>query len=217
MARKHRYTRNARSEIAATAARKLADGTACDFDTAKRKAARELGQDERRNLPDNREVHDALVEYLTVFGGNDHEIRVLRLRQAALAAMEYLDCFRPRLCGPVLYGTAGDNDPITLHLFAGEVEAVTRFFLDRRVAFELAEAPFRFRRDDGPERVSVFHVEFAGEPFELAVFADDDAGRQPLSPIDGRPMQRLSRSGLQALVDSREVFHTGRARRSAAL
>ena len=119
MARKHRQSRSARAGIAATAARLLAIGSASDFDAAKRKAARELGQDERRNLPDNREVHDALVDYLALFGGAGHEARISHLRRIALDAMAGFDAFRPRLAGPVLHGTALEDSPVTLHVFTG--------------------------------------------------------------------------------------------------
>lgn len=202
MARKQRKSRNLRAGIAATAARMLADGTAGDFEAAKRKAARELGQESTRNLPDNLEVHNALADYLGLFGGADHAERLRELRLAARDAMATLEEFRPRLAGPVLYGTAGAHAAIDLHVFATEVEAVSRFFLQRGIDFTLVDAPFRFRRDAPPERVSVFKVSFQGERLEIAVFPAETAGRTPLSPIDGRAMQRLTRRGLEELLES---------------
>ena len=132
----------------------------------------------------------------------DHAERLRELRLAARDAMATLEEFRPRLAGPVLYGTAGAHAAIDLHVFATEVEAVSRFFLQRGIDFTLVDAPFRFRRDAPPERVSVFKVSFQGERLEIAVFPAETAGRTPLSPIDGRAMQRLTRRGLEELLES---------------
>lgn len=182
------------------------EGITADFDGAKRRAARDLGQDPGRNLPDNLEVHRAVADYLALFGGAAHAERLLEKRRAALAMMERLDGFRPRLAGPVLYGTAPAHAPVNLHLFAPEVEAVSRLLLERRVPYRLTDAPFRFRRGNAPERVSVFELDYDEECFELAVFPDEGSGRHPLSPIDGRPMRRASSRALEALIASREVF-----------
>lgn len=178
----------------------LAEGTAGDFEAAKRKAARELGHTSTRHLPDNLEVHTALADYLELFGGERHAARLRELRLTALEAMTELAAFRPRLAGPVLYGTAGENAGIDLHVFAAEVEDVSRYFLGRGIPFTLTDAPYRFRRDAQPERVSVFRVDYRGERLEIAVFREDEGGRAPLSPIDGRAMQRASRRAVEALL-----------------
>ena len=208
MAQKQQQSKNVRAEIAATAARMIADGTAGGFEGAKRKAARELGAENSHNLPDNLELHNTLAEHLTLFYGDTHETRVLLLREAALEAMEFLEIFEPRLTGPVLYGTACDHSAIHLHLFSPELEAVTRYLIERRLAYEIIEARFRFGRSTAMQSVPVFNLIIAGQQFELAVFPTEGAMRHPLSPIDGRPMQRAAITAVARLISSGRVFNS---------
>ncbi len=187
----------------------IVDGTAGDFEGAKRKAARELGLDSRRHLPDNLELHRAVADYLALFHGEQHESRLLRLRECALEAMAYFNRFDPRLTGPVLYGTACDHSAINLHLFSAELEAVTRFLLERRVHYELSESPFRFGRADSAHNIPVFKL-MMREAIELAVFPIEGATRHPLSQIDGKPMSRIGTRALTGLIHSGKVFNMDR-------
>ena len=184
MARKQRYSPTTRFEIAAAAARMIVEGTAGDFESAKAKAVRDLGLDSRCRLPDNRELHHAVADYLVLFHGEAHELRLHRSRLAALEAMELFDQFNPLLAGPVLYGTACDYCEVNLHLFSPELEAVTRFLLERRIHYELRESPFRFSRSDTTHSIPVFKL-MRPDDLELAVFPIEGAMRHPLSPIDG--------------------------------
>jgi hypothetical protein len=215
MARKHRQSPATRLEIATTAARMIVDGTAGDFEGAKRKAARELGLNSRRHLPDNLELHTAVADHLALFHGEYHESRTLRLRKAALEAMELFGCFNPRLTGPVLYGTACDHSAINLHLFSAELEAVTRFLLEHRIHYDLCESPFRFSRTDRAHNIPVFRL-ITSELIELAVFPNEGATRHPLSPIDGKPMYRIGKAALEGVIQSGKVFNMGRSSPSRA-
>ena len=210
MARKPRPSSVTRFEIATTAARMIVDGTAGDFEGAKRKAARELGLDQRQHLPDNLELHHAVADYLALFHGEHHESRLLRLRKAALEAMEFFNRFEPRLTGPVLYGTACDHSAINLHLFSAELEAVTRFLLERHMHYELCESPFRFTRVDPAHNIPVFRLVML-EHIEIAVFPIEGATRHPLSPIDGKPMYRIGTQALTGLIYAGKIFNLDRS------
>ena len=208
MAQKRQQSKNVRAEIAATAARMIANGTAGGFEGAKRKAARELGAENSQNLPDNLEVHNALAEYLTLFHADTHGTRMLLLREAALKAMEFLEIFEPRLTGSVLYGTACDHSAIHLHLSTPELEAVTRYLIERRLAYDFTEARFRFRRSTAMQSVPLFKLIIVEQRFELAVFPTEGAMRHPLSPIDGKPMQRAAIPAVARLISSGQVFNS---------
>jgi len=97
-------------EIAAVAARLIAED-GCDYASAKRKAARELlGNSARGRLPDNALVEKALRRYLRTFDSERHAERLGALRRAALQWMERLATFEPHLVGAVLNGTATEQD-----------------------------------------------------------------------------------------------------------
>lgn len=205
MNRKQRQPGQVRAEIAATAARLLADGMVTDFQSARRKAARELGCEGLRDAPDNLEIHRALIEHLMLFDGERHRKRVARLREAALKAMTLFAEFSPRLTGAVLYGTACEHDDIDLQLFSDEVEAVTRFLLGRRIAYELTDALTRVSGASQPQRLPVFRLALHQEHFALLVLPAGGAG-VPLSALDGRPAKRAAANAVLALLESGQTI-----------
>ena len=188
-------------ELARAAARILIDGEADDFGDAKRRAADYLGLTETRSFPDNRQVMSAIVEYQRLFDAAGTAERTIELRQVALAAMKNLAEFEPRLVGPVLYGTAFEHSPITLHLFSDELEAVTRFFMARRIPHTLDERSFRLGGRQF-ENFIVVAVEFQQQALDLVVMPHVRLAHPPLSPLDGAPYRRLAMPGLAALLDS---------------
>lgn len=211
MNRRSRPPRHTRAEIAARAARHIVDGSAADFETARRKAARECGAEGARDLPDNLELHRAVAEYLQLFHGAAHDARIMRLRAAALAAMEFFAPFEPRLTGPVLFGTACEHAAIDLHLASDEVEAVTRHLLERRRPYELGERVLRVAGVDGMQRLPTFGLELAGEPIEALVLPVRGGLRVPLSALDGKPVKRAGLAAVRALLDSGQTFATEHA------
>ena len=194
-----------RREVAATAARLLADGFAEDFEQASERAMRELGGG-RGDRPDARELRIALAEYLALFEGERHRERITALRTAAAQAMRTFERFEARLVGPVWYGTACADTPVTLHLFSDETEAVSRFLIENRIHFDLVERPCRFRRGAKPVPMPTFVTERAGLEYELCVFPRGGAYHRPLSAIDFRPVKRIDAAALTALIDSRSMF-----------
>lgn len=215
MGRRQHPGRDVRAEIAQRAARLLADGDVADFDAARRKAARELGAEHKRDLPDNLALQRALIEYLQLFHGSDQAARVAHLRTTALKALRLLSSFQPVLVGPVLYGTAGPFTPISLHLRCDEFEAVTRFLLERRYTYQLIDTQLRLAGVAGPQRALKIALTLYNEVFELTVLPAHNP-RHPLSALDGRPMPRIDAAALEALLDSGVLFTADVARRAAA-
>lgn len=205
MGRRPHSARVGRAEIAHHAARLLVDGGVVEFDRARRKAARELGAEQSRSLPDNLELHHAVIDYLRLFHGARHAAQIGHLRTAACKALRLLAPFHAVLVGPVLYGTACAFTPISLHLRCDEFEAVTRFLLERRMSYELVDGQLRMAGLAGPQRVAQIELSLYDEAFELTVLPAHHS-RQPLSAIDGRPMQRADLAALEALLDSGEIF-----------
>lgn len=195
-----------RAAIAALAARHLADGSAANFDDARRRARSELGLQGRREVPDSREIQRALADHLALFEGDKLAERLPRLRRAALAALHLFAPFSARLCGPVWYGTACVDTPVSVHLISDETEAVTRFLLERRIRYRLGEASCRFANVTGVRQVPRFEIAFADEEFDLLVFPASGACRHPLSALDHKPVKRVGVTELEALIESGRLF-----------
>jgi len=194
-----------RAEIAAGAARMIAQDGA-DYDTARRKAARQvLGVDRPapKLMPDNLQIEDEVRKYQSLFGGPDQGLRLNALRETALQVMDALAEFRPYLTGAVLNGTAGEHDDIHLQLFAESAKEVEIFLLNRNVNIEISETPhFKGGRHDPVETVSfMWHKEMIHA--ELYDFHDLRGALKPRG--DGR-LQRVDAAGLRALMANDETL-----------
>jgi len=107
-----------RQSLVREAARILAQGQSPDYQSAKRKALKNLGLPMHTSLPRNQDVEAALCEHQRLFGGAKAHEQLSRLRFSALNAMHELKTFKPRLTGPVLRGSADQGSVVCLHLFA---------------------------------------------------------------------------------------------------
>jgi hypothetical protein len=188
-----------RAQIAAVAARFVAQDGA-DYAVAKRKAATQVLGDAPVTsgaLPDNTEIENEVLRYQALFQADTQPARLLRLRTIALQVMDALADFKPYLTGPVLTGSAGEHDDITLQLFADSAKEVQIFLLDKKVEFELSETPhFKGARFDPVETVSfMWHKE--GVHAELYELNDL---RGALKPREGK-LVRADADALRALME----------------
>ncbi len=197
-------TRERRQRLAHEAARLMAEGGIRDFHQAKLKAASRLGIHDDASLPRNREIEDALRTYQRLFVGDAHAAGLLRRREAAQRAMEFLSAFSPRLVGPVLDGTADGNAPVQLHVHSDDPDAVTRFLEEHRIPAEARTRRLRLDR----ERVADLPVWVFGAEelsFDLTVLPHDALRQAPLSAIDEKPMRRASATQLRELLAEAEI------------
>ena len=189
-----------RQLLAQEAARFIVDHGIRDYRQAKLKAAERLGFDMRGALPGNAEVERAVGEHLQLFGREAHSDRLEVMRRAALSAMDLLEPFSPRLVGPVLQGTADSHSAVNLHVFADHPEAVA----DALAALGFGYRPYERRLKSRPDQVDTF-AGFAFEHehtvVEATVFPLNGIRQAPISPINGKPMQRADRRAVAALLD----------------
>tara|TARA_Y100001934_G_scaffold230369_1_gene277921 strand:- start:351 stop:1001 length:651 start_codon:yes stop_codon:yes gene_type:complete len=192
-------------EIAAIAVQALCNGVASDFAEA-RAYAMEQVRERTSTAPDNLKIHEALVDYLNLFEFDSQRRRMSALRQLALEAMDIFAEFEPRLVGPVLYGTALEEQPIALQVFSGEIEAISRFMLAQRIHFRLDEVQLRFSGKPRMRTLPVFEIEYSQHPFDIYALPSTRGSDLPLSRLDGRPMRRASMAELSKLIESGELF-----------
>ena len=190
----------ARQMLAQEAARIIVEQGIQDFRVAKHKAAERLGLSERGSLPGNSEIERAVGEHLKLFGRESHTDLLQTLRRAALSAMEILSPFRPRLVGPVLHGTAAANSAINLHVFADTPELVAMRLDENRLAYRIYERRLKSRRDRA-ETFAGYRFLHQDASVEATVFPLNGMRQAPISPVDGRPMQRANESAVRRLLD----------------
>lgn len=188
-----------RERIAKEAARLMCESGIRDFQLAKRKALQRLRISEKRNLPSNEEIELAVSEYQRLFRTHSQPQRLAQLRRTAIQAMRFLERFQPRLVGAVLSGTADEHSVVSLHVFAETAEEVGLFLLDNRVPHEHGDRTMKLASDD-LQRLPTYQFMADDVPVELVVFAARARRRVPLSPVDGRPMQRAALHAVEALA-----------------
>lgn len=199
-ARASKKDQQMRLRLAQEAARILLESGSRDFALAKRKAAERLGAADTRKLPSNLEVEQALIEYQRLFRGDSQPQHLQHLRQVALQAMKFFADYNPRLVGPVLSGTADINTPVSLHVFTDSPEEISMFLLENQIPFETRDKRFNL----GNDKYEIFpgFVFLADQQrIEISVFPVSKRPPVPLSPVDGRPMQRAGIADLEKLLN----------------
>ena len=189
-----------RQTIAQEAARIMAEEGVRDFLLAKRKAATRLGAAPGgQSMPTNREIDEALEAHQRLFGGDEFERGLRRLREAAIEAMSLFSEFDPRLVGPVLRGTASPESPVTLHLFSDAPERVVVFLMGTGIPYE--ESSQRVKHGDGRvEDYPALRFVAGSVRVEATIFPLVELRQAPTSPVDGRPMPRAGINDVQKLL-----------------
>ena len=189
-----------RRVVAQEAARIIVNHGVRDYRVAKIKAAERLGMTSRGSLPGNAEIEQALEEHLLLFGGDMHAGLLRDLRTVALKTMQMLERFSPRLVGPVLTGTADDNSAVNLHVFSDSPEAVASHLSAAAITCRPYERRLRIRHGQFGTYAG-FEFPFEQAFVQATVFPVDGIRQAPLSPVDGKPMERADERRVRALAE----------------
>ncbi|MES2050149.1 MAG: hypothetical protein V4447_17250 [Pseudomonadota bacterium] len=165
-----------RAEIAALAARMIAEDGA-DYGSAKRRAAKQLLGNQKIKgdiLPDNSQVESEVREYNALFFGDSQPQRLLHLREVAVELMQKLDKFNPYLVGAVLNGTASKHSDIHLHLYTDNSKEVAIFLLNLDIQYEVSESLNKRR-----EAMETLSFMFQNEGVHLLIHNHDDLRASP--------------------------------------
>lgn len=178
-----------RERIAHLAARLMAVDGIDDYALAKRKAARQSGAPDTRNLPTNDEVEQALRAYQQLYQADELRDRLQYLRERAREMMKLLSRFDPYLSGAVLSGSAGKYADIDLLLFTDSAKDVGMFLIDRGIEYRSGER--RFHIGDEARSVPNFGVSTPDADFDITVFDPRDLRAQIRTTPEGRPLERV--------------------------
>jgi hypothetical protein len=188
MSRDNGNNRQMRERIAHLAARLMAVDGIGDYALAKRKAARQSGAADTRNLPSNEEVELALRRYQQLYQAEEQQAQLRHLREQARNMMVVLARFNPCLSGSVLSGCAGKYSDVNIHLFTDSAKDVEMFLLDRRIPFRSHER--RIFIGDEVRGVPNYSVSTEDADFDITVFGERDLRAHIRSTPDGRSFER---------------------------
>ena len=188
-----------RRQIAWQAARLIHDEEVRQYYPAKMKAARRVCQGWVRpwDLPTNGEIHQQLLSFSRPLDRPQQGDQLLVMRLSALALMQRLSGFRPRLIGSVLAGHVHPGSDINLHLFASSLEAITSILDEDLLQYDVQK---RTIHKEGQVRHYV-HVQIRGPfPVELTVYPHNVANVTLKSTISGRALRTSSIAELEKLL-----------------
>ncbi len=190
-----------RASIAYEAARIINDLGQHDYNASRNKAAQRLGCKDKKSLPSNEEIEQALVEYQKLFHAKDQQRTLNDLRHLALDAMVNLKQFSPRLVGSILSGSASANSRLQLHLFSESPEQIALHLLNSGIPYQEIETTLSFNRGQ-KQRQPAFTFHSGETKVELIWFPAGTIGHPPLSAIDQKPAKRASITQLRSLINS---------------
>jgi hypothetical protein len=189
-----------RRQITWEAARLMYSRQESEYYRAKMKAARTMGQRwvKPADLPSNAEIRDEIQSLARLYEGDARTDNLLAMRLAALAMMRRLAPFRPRLIGSVMTGHVRAGSDIDLHVFSDTTEAVTHLLDQDGLTYTVERKQVR---KHGAERVFT-HIHLVDRfPFELTIYAADQAHFVFKSSITGRGIERASIAELEQLLE----------------
>lgn len=187
-----------RSRIAHLAARLMAEDGIENYALAKRKAARQAGMPDSRQLPTNDEIDAALRAYQQLYHEDEQRDRLRALRTKALKAMRELAQFNPYLTGSVLNGNAGKYADIDLQLFTDNAKAVELYLIDRRIPYKTAQS--RLYSGEEPRTFPVFTVNDDGTDILLTVLATHDLRVALRTSPGGKAIDRAKLQSVEILL-----------------
>jgi hypothetical protein len=187
-----------RAHIAHLAARLMAEDGIEDYALAKRKAARQAGTPETRELPANEEIDAALRTYQQIYHQEEHRDRLRALREMALKAMRELAQFNPYLTGSVLNGNAGKYADINLQLYTDSAKAVELYLIDRRIPYRTAQS--RLYCGSEPLTAPVYTVNDDGTEIEITVLSPRELRGALRTSPEGKGIERAKPPAVEQLL-----------------
>lgn len=190
-----------REELAEESARLMIEHGIADFGLAKRKAAERFAVTAAGALPSNVQIQACLAERQRIFEPDEQPSRVAHLRRLACDVMDLLEAFDPRLVGAALNGTATVTSNVELHVFSDTPELVAMTLGDNDVRYRETERRYRFGSGK-QSRTPGFEFRRDGETVVAMVFPENGVREAPLSTVDRKPMNRMSRRKLRELLST---------------
>ena len=112
-----------------------------DYALAKRKAARQAGVPDTRELPTNEEIDAALRTYQADLPrGTSTATGCASCARRRCGRCASSRAFHPYLTGSVLNGNAGKYADINLQLFTDNAKAVELYLIDRGIPYRAAQS-----------------------------------------------------------------------------
>ncbi len=187
-----------RELLAQEAAKIMAGEGVRDFQRAKHKACQRLGYQKLSALPSNFEIEQAITAFNNTYTPQQ-TLYLKKIRIHALEIMQKLKHYTPFIVGPVLDGAATLHTPISLHVYAENVETISELIQQIYGVPKFEER--RYTLNSKKEYIPTLVFESDIFEVELSVFDFGQRSQKPKSKSRQRSMQRLNIKGLTNLIN----------------
>ena len=189
-----------RHAIAFEAARLMYQRTESEYFTAKRKAAKLVcrGSVKPSDLPSNAEIREQIQTFARLHEGDARTENLQQMRLHALRMMRILCRFRPRLIGSVMTGHIRKGSDIDLHLFSDHIEPITDALEAEGLQYDVERKEITKHNETRLFTHVHVHDRF---PFELTVYAENQAHYIFRSSITGKAIERASIAELEQFLE----------------
>ncbi len=191
--------RISRGQLAHEIARMMWEYQIEDFKLAKDKIAKRMNL-RHAELPDNLEITHAFNAYGNLFAANEVKGHRQRLLGSSCRLMAEIVQFDPRLVGFEPEAVTTLHRKLDIHVFCDQPESLDIFLHEQGYDYELEDKRFRFGQELYETRPC---YQFAYEDIDvsLSVFRSGARNQVPLSPVSGKPMQRMSRQRVEQMLE----------------
>ena len=190
-----------RKNIAHEAAKLVALEGLEDFFLAKKKAAQHLNVSNKRLLPSNSEVENALIEYQSLFHNEKQQRAILESRKIAYRTMLLLENYKPLLAGSVLSGTANETSEVIIHIFSDSPEIISLYLEKNEIPISLCERRLKVSNKNH-EYFTALKFMAGNINIVLLVLPHSLQRNPPIDPITQHPMKRATLSDVKRLIDA---------------
>ena len=178
----------------------MAEEGVIDHQSVKTKAIERLGLPENSARPDNREIENALGEYLQLFEAVELPQRCQRWRETAVEAMRLLHDFNTYLIGPALSGVITRFSRVQILVITAP-ERISILLRDNEIPYDQGQRRFRRSTKDFAY-TQAFRFIVDEVDVELLCIESEATSRTLLNPIDGKPFRRAGLREVQQMIDN---------------
>ena len=137
------------TRIAERAAQLLCNEHGKDIKLARQQAMHDLGLSKHDPQPSDSEIELAVTDYRRLFNP-EYDDELLKLRQKALALLNFFQAFQPYLVGSVLKGSACKHSDINLLVYSDDPKSIEIFLLNQQIDYDCRERKTQYRQTDAP-------------------------------------------------------------------
>lgn len=193
-----RVKEKTRSYIAYIAARLLEEQAGLSIEEAKKKAAKQVGESRKLQLPSDSEVEEEFKSQNSIFHDSDLGCKLRELRIMALEFMHIFKHYDFFLTGGLLRGASASFKEINFHCYVDNGKDIEFFLINENLQYSTADRAMwigNIRKD-----ITTYLVHYSSPPFAISVFSRKDFQEKIRVSKAGDPLELANSAKVESLL-----------------